>query len=134
MVNGYEYQRRHRLVVEGAVWENMALSMVLGATLMRLAMQSKKLLALLHINPTSVLRLEKSNVIGLTKRGMLERERNEISNTLKRHGHRVPRKAFRDDELDAAEIISGIPIALCENFLVECRKLQRFELAMLVEF
>lgn len=54
-----------------------------------------------------------------TVRGMLEREGNNILDTLDRDGERVSKETFTDDNLDATQIIGRTPVILLKQLATE---------------
>jgi hypothetical protein len=60
---------------------------------------------------------------------MLERECHNIPNSLNRNGTRVPRKAFADDYLDPANVVSWVPKVLVEKFAPKRGKPEPLKLA-----
>lgn len=64
---------------------------------------------------------------------MLKTEDNNVLDALDWDRERVPRKAFTDDDLDAPDIIDGVPVVLAENLFAELWKPESFVFARLVE-
>jgi len=64
---------------------------------------------------------------------MLKRKRHYVLDPLDRHGERVPRKAFADDDFDAAHIIAGVPMVLIHQLATEVRKPEALKFARLRE-
>lgn len=48
----------------------------------------------------------------LTQWRVLEREGDDVFDSLDRVGMRVPREAFADDNLDSTNVIAGAPVVL----------------------
>jgi hypothetical protein len=64
---------------------------------------------------------------------MLKGKRHNVLDPLYRHGERVPREAFADDDLDAANIIAGVPMVLIQQLATEVRKPEALKFARLRE-
>ena len=64
---------------------------------------------------------------------MLKTEDNNVLDALDWDRERVPRKAFTDDDLDAPDIIDGVPVVLAENLFAELWKPESFVFTRLVE-
>lgn len=64
---------------------------------------------------------------------MLKGECNQVFDSFNGNRGRIARKSFADDDLDAAHVVCGTPVALLQQLASEGRKLEVLELAISVE-
>lgn len=64
---------------------------------------------------------------------MLEREGNDVLDSLHGYGQRIPRESFTYDDLDPAQVICGTPVVLSKKFAAKGRKLEVLQFAVFCE-